>query len=50
MKAVTSDLAAAVADHHRRSVLGDGSQIYFYVENLLSFALLQKERQRSRQL
>lgn len=44
--AVTSDLAAAVADLHRRSDLGEGPLIYFHVENLLSFALLPKERQR----
>lgn len=44
--AVASDLAAAVADLHRRSDLSGGPLIYFHVENLLSFALLPKERQR----
>lgn len=48
VEAVTSDLSAAVADLLRRSVLGEVSPlIYFHVENLLSFALLPKERQRS---
>lgn len=43
---VTPDLAAAVADLHRRSGLGESPLIYFHVENLLSFALLPEERQR----
>lgn len=43
---VTSDLAAAVADLHRRSDFSEGPLIYFHAENLLSFALLPKERQR----
>lgn len=47
---MTSDLAAAIADLHRRSVLGEGSLIYFPVENFIqenSFAQLPKERQHS---
>lgn len=39
---MTSDFAAAVADLHRRSDLSEGPLIYFHVENLLSFALLQR--------
>lgn len=45
--AATSDLGAAGANLHRRSGLRESPLIYFHVENLLSFALLPEERQRS---